>query len=405
MTLVELYSKAPCNNIYSCLATSPERVIFLGSDSKDMNRSAQIFSSVFSEKGQNPEIVCKTVPKNDISRAVQLMEEIYATYDDCVFDITGGDGMLIFSLGRFCEKNKDKKIFIHSFNVTNDRICDCDGDGKVAEYRVPSLSVRENIMIHGGMCDWDSRNKKEETAEFKNDVKKLFSVCRENPRGWNSQMNILAAIEEMGDKKENVTYLDKEKLKTFLERRKSKVIFNKPIMQSLVLAQLVSEYRADSQGLVIKYKNAQIKNCLTKAGIVLELAVYLAAKECREKDGTPVYNDAATGVIIDWDGKNMLYDTKNEIDVLLMHGIVPVFVSCKNGYVSVDELYKLSTVAERFGGPFAKKALVAADLDTDCDNGKYLLARAKDMGIEVVCGDLAFRERNFEKRIANLWKI
>ena len=43
-------------------------------------------------------------------------------------------------------------------------------------------------------------------------------------------------------------------------------------------------------------------------------------------------------------------ETKNEIDVMLMRGVVPVFVSCKNGAVKMDELYKLDTVAQRFGG-------------------------------------------------------
>ncbi len=61
----------------------------------------------------------------------------------------------------------------------------------------------------------------------------------------------------------------------------------------------------------------------------------------------PVYDDALNGVVIDWDGEfhdeevEDLYDTENEIDVLLMHDIVPVFVSCKNGIVTSEELYKL----------------------------------------------------------------
>ncbi|MBQ3004644.1 MAG: hypothetical protein IJD88_01815 [Clostridia bacterium] len=68
-----------------------------------------------------------------------------------------------------------------------------------------------------------------------------------------------------------------------------------------------------------------------------------------------------TGVVIDWDGKlhdentEKVLDTENEIDVLMMHGVIPVFVSCKSSSVDSNELYKLNTIAEKFGGPYAKK--------------------------------------------------
>ena len=71
------------------------------------------------------------------------------------------------------------------------------------------------------------------------------------------------------------------------------------------------------------------------------------------------------GVVIDWD----MFDgaavcrTINEIDVMAMRGTVPVFVSCKNGRFDANELYKLNTVAERFGGKYAKKVLVSTSLD------------------------------------------
>lgn len=51
-------------------------------------------------------------------------------------------------------------------------------------------------------------------------------------------------------------------------------------------------------------------------------------------------------------------DVKNEMDVLATAGAIPVFISCKNGSVDSDELYKLNTVAQRFGGIYAKKILV-----------------------------------------------
>ena len=74
--------------------------------------------------------------------------------------------------------------------------------------------------------------------------------------------------------------------------------------------------------------------------------------------------------------------TKNEIDVLLVRGLVPVFVSCKNGDVDEEELYKFNTVAERFGGKYVRKLLVATNFATNDNKApNALLQRAQDMGI------------------------
>ena len=78
-------------------------------------------------------------------------------------------------------------------------------------------------------------------------------------------------------------------------------------------------------------------------------------------------------------------DVRNEIDVILMHGTTPLFISCKNGNVDEHELYKLYTVAERFGGPYAKKMLIVTDLGPKTSYAnRTLRQRAWDMDILLV---------------------
>lgn len=130
---------------------------------------------------------------------------------------------------------------------------------------------------------------------------------------------------------------------------------------------------------------------MTKAGTLLELVTLLTAKNMKKTDGTPYFNDMRTGVMIDWDGvvhnnKDGRADTENEIDVILMKGVVPVFVSCKNGKIPNDELYKLNTVAEQFGSEYARKVLVATDMGKTANSRKYFHERARDMGIQIVEG-------------------
>ena len=92
-------------------------------------------------------------------------------------------------------------------------------------------------------------------------------------------------------------------------------------------------------------------------------------------------DDCRIGVHIDWDGvihQSRGDDVLNEIDVLSLYKNIPVFISCKNGHVDQHALYELETVANRFGGKYAKKILVV----TKPLSHSHLL-RAAEMEIEV----------------------
>ena len=111
---------------------------------------------------------------------------------------------------------------------------------------------------------------------------------------------------------------------------------------------------------------------LTEAGMILGFGRDDEMLQFRFKNGV-VHNN-----------KDGLVDTENEIDVILMKGVVPVFISCKNGIIPGDELYKLNTVAEQFGSEYARKVLVATDMGKAAKSRKYFLERARDMGIQII---------------------
>lgn len=61
---------------------------------------------------------------------------------------------------------------------------------------------------------------------------------------------------------------------------------------------IIEKLRVDSGLLAFRYKNAQIKRCLAKAGSVLEIKMLLLANSALDDDGNQYYNDAASGVTI-----------------------------------------------------------------------------------------------------------
>ena len=184
-------------------------------------------------------------------------------------------------------------------------------------------------------------------------------------------------------------------------------VYYPDIIRSLYNAGLITAYEYTDTQFWVTFKNEQIKRCLIKAGQILEMKVYQEALIVKKPDGEYVYNDVLNGVYIDWDGEFHTekegYDTENEIDVMMMHGMIPVFVSCKNGRVEIAELYKLNTVANRFGGKYAKKILVASSLEKDSDYANYLRQRAKDMQIRIVEDIVDMSDDELRETIQTFW--
>jgi hypothetical protein len=144
---------------------------------------------------------------------------------------------------------------------------------------------------------------------------------------------------------------------------------------------------------------------LTVAGQILELVVAKALRSLTDKYGAPLYHDVKVGVVIDWENldEDEYYRTVNEIDVMAMKGAIPIFISCKNGYFDVNELYKLNTVATRFGNKYAKKVLVAAELEKLGEKAEYIRARMEDMNIRRIENVDELTESELNKLLKTLW--
>lgn len=418
MTYIEFFDKIASENISACLTYTPDRVIYLGDNAKVMKKHIANYQRVFSDRGHNIEFIFKTISKSNLDNAVQMLTEIVETYDDCVFDITGGEEILTLALGMVYANHPDKNIQIHKFNLRNNVIYDCDKDGTTISGETPTLSVEENVRIYGGDVVYgniteEKTYKWDLNEEFCKDVDTIWSVCKGNVRYWNTIIGIFEAIENVGCiNYENplTTIARKDALEIYLTHHKLKYKMSKNIIKFLIKNNLLTCFDdSDEETITVAYKNEQVKKCLTKAGQALEMKIYITAKNILDSDGLPVYDDAINGVVIDWDGEfhdetvEDVYDTENEIDILLMHDIVPVFISCKNGIVTSDELYKLNTVAERFGGQYSKKVLIATSISNMGESGEYLRQRATDMNIRIMDDVQDISDAELSRKLKSLW--
>ena len=223
-------------------------------------------------------------------------------------------------------------------------------------------------------------------------------------------MNVLssAVSRKVGATDLNVE-LSLSKLRARAKQVKENVTNIGRLLSQLYEAGLIENYSEWGDEITYRYKDVQIKKCLEKAGTALEMEVMVTARELMQ-DGKPWYNDAMSGVAIDWDGRfhsmnDEDKDTENEIDVLLMKGVIPVYISCKNGQVEEVELYKLDTVARRFGGPVAKKALITSRLNMGESSLAHYRQRAKDMGIKLIENACDLEPEAFRQMVKDLIEL
>lgn len=418
MTYIEFFDKEPCENVIACLSLAPERVIFIGENSKVMKRHIENYRRVFSERGENIEFLYRVVPKNSKNDAVELISEIVNTYEDCVFDITGGQGVLILALGIVYERNPDKNIQITKYNPRTNAVYDCDDGEDSKQTASPSLTVEEVVRIHGGDILYGDAEDEGKTylweldEEFVTDTELMWYCCKQDVRLWNTQIGVFEAIFKSGRLSDGGLTAEAAiaAVNFYLQRFNSSYKVFDEIKKFLIKYGLITLYDdKDGKNVKLSFKNKQVKKCLTKAGMALEMKVFVTAGGLADGEDY-IYNDVLNGAVIDWDGEyhdeadEELYDTENEIDVILMHGVVPVFISCKNGVLTSDELYKLNTVANRFGGKYAKKVLVTTAISSLGEAGKYIRQRAGDMKIRIIDDIHTLSDEEIEKKLRTLWQ-
>ena len=414
MTYIEFFDKTSLENVCACLTDTPERVIFVGDDEELMNSCKEDYKKVFSKRHKNIEFLCRKIMKGNVDNIIEVLTKIINEYENCVFGITGGDEMLTLALGIVYERYSHKNIQIHKFGIEDNRIFDCDKDGNTVYKETPKLTVKENVQIYGGDIAvgdiWENKTYLwDMNADFLKDIETMWTICKYGVGTWNTQITVFEAIDKVGSVTNNgmTVTANVSDLRDYMAKSKIsyRMIFG--IINKLRREGLLTAYVETQDQISVSYKNEQVRKCLTKAGQVLEMKIYATARTVKNAEGVPVYHDVMNGVVIDWDGvlheKNeKFFDTKNEIDVLLMKDMIPIFISCKNGSFDMEELYKLNTVAERFGGKYSKKVLVATRLSKLGETGKYIRQRAKDMDIYILEDVKEMDDTILEAKLRNL---
>ncbi|MBR4959282.1 MAG: hypothetical protein IKY52_00115 [Clostridia bacterium] len=435
MTLIEFFDKVPTDNIIAALSLKPRHIVFLGTDREKISSLLPHIRRILSARGVKSSLTMRIIDRDDLSGILEAMGSVLEKEDEFVFDFTGGDDTALVALGmvfRMADRRagvfrmscESRKGILYKIPLSGGTFEAVPYDGTLPENPV-YLTLQENIQLYRGqvreeMIGTNTRAGHPFTADIYRELNRMWRLCQTDCSFWNSQVGKLGgALRVLPDDKSMYTLSG-----------------NMRGLEDSFLASLTDGgfLRMEQHGKgglwYCTFPDPYVRDCLTKAGTLLEYKTYMTALYWPDGTGSSPYTDGGAGVVIDWEeavqkgktqpkhSKNNSYEkkkshqpviTRNEIDTLLMRGLVPVFISCKNGEVDTDELYKLSTVAGRFGSRYAKRALaVTSYFDKDDRNYagdgtvNYMRSRAKDMNITLLENVHRMSDREFAEALHRL---
>lgn len=398
-TIIELFDVCQIENIVAGLRLLPEKIVFVGFKEAMTGKRKQDLENFLKMRGINIKLEYEIVGRYDFNMIADKLNSILDSNPDSCFDLTGGKELVLAAIGLVAG---ERNVPMVQFDIKKGALIPVKNSDGIIDNMNSDLTVEESVVLNGGALvrdgmPWDM------TDEFKADIETLWSICRRNCRHWNRQSNVFASFEEFCG---GGIYVDADL--RYMRDKGADTYMNVDIIRELKDAGMISSCNIKPDRVTFRYKNQQVYRCMTKAGNILELYAYMTANEINA-DSPGYYGDIEIGAVVDWDGKihNLSYsavDTTNEIDIFLMRGMVPVFVSCKNGTVYKEALYELDTVARKIGGKYAKKVLLTTYVTSDAESRKYLLTRAEDMNIEVVEGIHNMSREDFASTLKRITK-
>ncbi len=356
MTIVEFFDNEAIDNAMGTLLLHPDRTVFLYTG--EISEAFFVaLKNIMKKRKINCEIVLEKIDVSTVEKAKEKIEEIIEKYPDCDFDIAGGSDEMLVAIGLAA---KEHSLPMHTVNPMRKTVRSVNSEKCYNVFDV-TLSVDELVNLHGGKCGRETQTPETYTwqrdLQSEKDIEKVWDICRQDIGAWN------AAIGSFNGYKAD-----------------------KRNVLAMIWAKLKRDALVKKENNAVRYKNDLVKYLLAKQGTALEMFTFIAAKSI------DFFDDGKSGVTIDWKGKR---EVENEIDVLLVKGVTGYFISCKNGMVDSDELYKLDTVAKRFGGKYAKKILVISKYEPD----RGFMERAAEMKIKVIKNAKYLKKEDLAKRI------
>ena len=366
-TLIELYDTSPIRNVLATVMFRPQEMILICppevAEDPNQKRSLRDFFAYL-----NCPVKLTLIPVTllDAGKTERVLREVLESHQDCAIDISGGTDAALFAAG---VASGDTPVFTYSTRK------DTFFEIKNAPFArsLPNtvhLDVRSCLMMAGGTL-LPGREDNAGLAEMSDRIDRLFRVYSAFRPLWNRQISYIQKISsaEPGVLEAGGQLREKAGNKN--------VDADGEFFGALEEAGLILNLQHTDESVSFRFPDERVRFWLRDVGAVLELQVFRA---CR---AAGCFDDVVLSAVVNWQSGKINRDSvTNEIDVMAVQGIQPVFISCKTCEIHTDALNELAILRDRFGGKFARAILVTSGM-----TGKTrepVRRRADKLGIELV---------------------
>lgn len=368
-TLIELYDERPIENVLASEVFRPERTVFLCPSDVAQNKTLkESLVRYFKHCELDTELVFLESSFYHADKLVRQIRTVKETYPDCVVDITGGTDAALFACGSVCAE-----LDIPAFTYSRRNNCFYDIRSAPFAEQLPCAiehTVEDCFLMAGGALR-TGRVDNRVLGQYADCFVPFFRLYLQYRSEWAQTVNYIQSASR-ADKGASVP-LKVSAPYTVKGERGTNVDAPEALLREFEKLGFLRNVSISKENVRFTFRDAQVRAWLRDVGSVLELFVY---HECVEAG---LFNDVVTSAVVDWEGTTIRDSVSNEIDVMAMRGILPVFISCKTCPITTDALNELAVLRDRFGGKGAKAAIVTTQ---NCR--AITLHRASELGIDVI---------------------
>lgn len=390
-TLIELYDERPLDNVLGTEMFRPETTVYLCPPDVAKNDVLKNnIRSYFKARGCGTNIVFLPVSLTDTGLVEESIRQVIARYPDCALDIAGGTEAALFASG-LVSASADLPVFTYS----RKRNMFFDIRGAEFARNVPcgiKLRVSDCFLMAGGSM-LSGRTDNSRLRNFLPIIDPFYELYQRYRQQWISIITYIQRISKQEKGKDGLFHAQGP-----LSVRDGGKTLNasEKVLHFFEELDLIRDLRIDPlKGVSFIFRDEEACFFLRDIGSVLELYTY---KACLD---TGIFQDIRLSAVVNWEGGQInSKSVTNELDVVAVRNVMPVFISCKTSVIKTEALNELAVLRDRFGSAVSRAIIVssAGSVRSVTRN------RAFELGIEVIDQHDLRNPETFRERLRSIAK-
>ena len=366
-TLIELYDERPIENVLGTEVFRPEETVFIcPPEVAEDGRMKKSLAAYFALRGCPVRISFVPVSLLDAVKVEKSLRKVLETYEDCAIDIAGGTDAALFAAGAVSGNvpvftySRKKNAFFEIKNAPFARNLPCD----------VRLNAEACFLMAGGTL-LPGREDNVKLRTRLDDIDRLFEVYSAYRRVWNRQISYFQKISSASDPELRAAG------SRSCKADHGTVTADAGLLRALADKGLIRELAVDAENVSFRFLDEMTRFWLRDMGSVLELQVFRACLRAG------CFDDVVLSAVVNWQAGDRKRDAvTNEIDVMAVRGVQPVFISCKTSDIKTEALNELAILRDRFGGKGSRAVIVTS---AQGSRGRAVMRRrAAELEIEVI---------------------